>query len=340
VIQARKSTSSTSELPGQDSFLDVVANIVGILIILVMVVGVRAAHSPRKPPDYDAAEEVQQDQLADERRAQSLLLDVRNLQQQSELMAQEALTNKMSRDQLQAMVATAEAELTNRRAQLDDQARRDFDIQASISASQAKLEQLTRQRLAIGSQAAETVEVVSLPTPLSKNVEGDEGHFQLRGGRITHVPLARLISRFKSAARQKAWKLQNQRVINDTVGPVDGFRLRYQLELLSVSVPSQLGSVQNGSLVRLVRWELLPDSSALGETIAQALSADSEFRRALKSMDPERVAITLWTYPDSFAEFRKLKHELYSLGYQTAGRPLPYGVRIGGSPGGTRSAAQ
>ena len=30
------------EAPGQDSFLDVVANLVGILIILVMVIGVRA----------------------------------------------------------------------------------------------------------------------------------------------------------------------------------------------------------------------------------------------------------------------------------------------------------
>ena len=31
-------------LPGEDSFLDIVANIVGILIILVMVVGVRVSH--------------------------------------------------------------------------------------------------------------------------------------------------------------------------------------------------------------------------------------------------------------------------------------------------------
>ncbi|MCG8584461.1 MAG: hypothetical protein MI757_07100, partial [Pirellulales bacterium] len=34
------------EPPGNDSFLDIVANIVGILIILVMVVGVRVKHAP------------------------------------------------------------------------------------------------------------------------------------------------------------------------------------------------------------------------------------------------------------------------------------------------------
>ena len=39
---ARRPRNSDAEAPGQDSFLDIVANLVGILIILVMVVGARA----------------------------------------------------------------------------------------------------------------------------------------------------------------------------------------------------------------------------------------------------------------------------------------------------------
>ena len=41
----RDNQHQSGELPGQDSFLDIVANMVGILILLVMVVGLRAATS-------------------------------------------------------------------------------------------------------------------------------------------------------------------------------------------------------------------------------------------------------------------------------------------------------
>ena len=43
------------DAPGQDSFLDVVANLVGILIILVMIVGTRA------DPDASASGSLRQD---------------------------------------------------------------------------------------------------------------------------------------------------------------------------------------------------------------------------------------------------------------------------------------
>jgi hypothetical protein len=46
------------------------------------------------------------------------------------------------------------------------------------------------------------------------------------------------------------------------------------------------------------------------------------------------------TYPESFGDFRTLKKALFDLGYTTAARPLPPGILIGGSPNGSRSAAQ
>jgi hypothetical protein len=57
-------------------------------------------------------------------------------------------------------------------------------------------------------------------------------------------------------------------------------------------------------------------------------------------MDPNRTTVTVWTYPDSFHDFRRLKDELFKLGYLTAGRPMPHGAPIAGSPSGSRSAAQ
>jgi hypothetical protein len=57
-------------------------------------------------------------------------------------------------------------------------------------------------------------------------------------------------------------------------------------------------------------------------------------------LSPNRYTITIWTYPDSFDEFRKLKKILYQQGYAVAGRPLPEGMPIGASPSGSKSSAQ
>ena len=55
----RRTTNQDSDGFGSDSFLDVVANIVGILIILVMVAGVRVGkaslEAASRPPDRSAA---------------------------------------------------------------------------------------------------------------------------------------------------------------------------------------------------------------------------------------------------------------------------------------------
>ena len=95
-----------------------------------------------------------------------------------------------------------------------------------------------------------------------------------------------------------------------------------------------------GSYAQLQRWTLIPTSSRLGEPVEQALGEGSEFRRVLAACRPGRTAVTIWTYPDSFAAFRRLKQELYRLGLITAARPLPQGVPISGSPQGTKSAAE
>jgi hypothetical protein len=60
---------------------------------------------------------------------------------------------------------------------------------------------------------------------------------------------------------------------------------------------------------------------------------------AAESFWRNTATLRIWTYPDSFAEYGKLKEELHRLGYATAGRPLPKGVLIGGSDHGTKSSA-
>jgi hypothetical protein len=81
-------------------------------------------------------------------------------------------------------------------------------------------------------------------------------------------------------------------------------------------------------------------SSQLGEPIDAALKPGSNFRRSLEMLSPRTYTITVWSYPDSFGEFRKLQQDLYALGYSVAARPLPEGAPIGASPHGTKSSAE
>ena len=100
------------------------------------------------------------------------------------------------------------------------------------------------------------------------------------------------------------------------------------------------GTVRQGSVIQLTKWDLLPVSDVLGEPVEEAILRNSSLMQFLASYRPSTTTVTVWTYPGSFGDFRQLKEELFSLGYATAARPLPQGVLIGGSPSGTKSAAQ
>jgi hypothetical protein len=119
--------------------------------------------------------------------------------------------------------------------------------------------------------------------------------------------------------------------IVDTLGPIGGFRMRYAV---------QRRHTARGTSLQLAYLELQPESRGLGEPLEAALAPDSRFREKLAMVSPRQYTITVWTYPDSFAEFRKLKKELYEMGYPVAGRPLPEGMLISASPHGSRSSAQ
>ena len=60
----------------------------------------------------------------------------------------------------------------------------------------------------------------------------------------------------------------------------------------------------------------------------------------IRSLDANDTTVTVWTYPDSYAAYRRLKETLQGMGFQCAARPMPEGELIGGSPHGSRSAAE
>jgi len=325
--------------PGHDSFLDIVSNIVGILIILVMVTGVRAKnYKPDNEPNVELVA-LQKELHAEQRAVDDRRLELLELNRQIDEI--EALTKARDRQRM-ALATAAEAmrrKVQERRESLDSKSQTQFDVNRQLAEARAQVAQLESAKGQIESSRPETIEVKALPTPLAKTVRGKEAHFQLQGSRITWIPLEKLLEEFKQDARSKATQLLSMPEFTEIVGPFAGFRLRYTLERQQISPELAMATGAGGQFAQLRRWTLIPTSNSLGEPVNEALAPGSNFRRQIASL-PRDTTITIWTYADSFEDFRRIKEELFAQGFDTAGRPLPDGVPIGGSPEGTRSAAQ
>ena len=338
----RRPIAGSDDMPGSDSFLDVVANMVGILIILVMIVSARAQQMPadaaETPPTAAISPEKVLNPLTAESR--SLQTDVQRLSVQSYQLQMDVADRTDQRDQLAFVAARMEEELAKQRELLEGSSQADFDLRRSFAEARQQLDALQKQRDAVTLAPPSQIKVQSLPTPLSKTVHGQELHFQLRRGRITPIPLDKLLETFQETARHKVWKLEDQALMTDTIGPIGGFRLRYELGRFDITGEEARQTGRSGTVIRLVKWELLPVTLEQGETADEALQTGSDFLRTFERKDPSRVTITLWTYPDSFETFRRVKAHLHAGGFAAAGRPLPEDQPIGGSPDGTRSSAQ
>jgi hypothetical protein len=321
-----------------DSFLDIVASVVSIMIIMVVMVGMRIKNMPVTVSiaSSPAMKELEKDVATE----QSLRTDINKVMQETQQVQQEVARRGIQRDALATVVAAVEQEIQTHRQKFDSAKRANFDVARGMSEAKFQLEQLHRQREQAANSPAAPVVVESYPTPISRAVDGPEAHLLISNGRVVFIPLEALLQEFKTQARQQAHKLLDQPELTDTIGPIEGFRLRYTLERHDVSPEEMRTTGHGGSYVGLKRWTLVPVSSELGEPVRLALAPGSEFREKLRTILPGRTTITIWVYPDGFDAFREIRKELYRQNYCIAARPLPAGEPIAGSPDGSKSAAQ
>jgi hypothetical protein len=321
---------------GSDSFLDVVANVVGILIILVMMVGMRVKQAPSA--ESKPAEAVDLSAAATE--ARSLQRGTLQVAAQIRSLTAEGLRQQKRHDELADQVVARQRDLERQRQQLDAQSDAQFMIEREMLTAQSLAEQLEREISHVADNT-KSVTIESYPTPIAKAVDGKEVHFQLRAGRVTYIPLEELLKLLKADAPSQFWKLKDLPEATASVGPIGGFRVRYTFERIDVPLEDQLaGKRMISSIAQLSQWTLIPSDNLLGETVEMALSEGSEFRTILAGLNPRQTTITLWVYPDSFELFRSVRKELYHLDLATAARPLPDDAPIGGSPRGSKSVAQ
>lgn len=330
------------EAPGQDSFMDVVANLVGILIILVMIVASQAKRgfvAAELPAEIPAAELAPlPDVAAATAKAneveQGIVAINRNLAAQNMELEMKA----RERARLQLLVTVAEQRLAEHRDQLTTADKLRFDLQSQLTASTKELQQIEFEQATLDKSQPGNV-IPHLPTPMAKTVFGKELHFRLLEGKITYLPWDETIEMLKQDFPQRAQQLGDQPQAVCSLPVISGFSGIYLIRRYDIDVQTRIATARQ-IRIGLDRFFFKQVEPNLGETVDQALRPGSQFRSRLAAPQAKGATVTLWVYPDSFEHFRTVKQELFRAGFLTAGRPLPAGFPIGGAPDGTRSSAE
>lgn len=319
---------------GQDSFLDVVTNIVGILIILVMVIGGRVQQIILTAPAATSSR-VQGLEKEVELLDQKVALaesEVHELAVQGRTVATAAAFAGEARLQLATAVSAATLEVERVKQETDVVKVKAAESAARRKALEVEVERCTLEAEGLAHVPATTKEVLAYPTPVGRTVNGEEIHFRLGEGRIAFIPIEDLFELAKSQTRRHSSSLAEMASRIESVGPVQGFSLDYVIE---AKVDQSRGQV----LIRSREWVVRPVGTGTGETSDEALSPNSRFRLILAAVTPE-TTVTLWCYPDSFDVYRKVREELHRQGIPAACRPMPEGAPIGGSTEGSKSVVQ
>ena len=331
-------TTEHEEAVNADSFLDIVASVVSVMIIMVMMTGLKIKNTPPEAALRGDVARAAGDLAQKETDEHSLHGEIKALENEmNEVKAQTALRQR-ERDILSLAVTGLDQQLRGARQPAAQDPAGDFS--AKVSDARNRLEILNRQREAIEKSPTAAVQIESYNTPLGHTVVGRESHFQVKNGRIAYVPLNELVDRAVDDIKHKAYKLSEHSELTDTVGPIEGFRMTYMLRLRPPTAEelheSSSQRPRNPGLLRGFR----PVGDDIGETIDEALQPNSQFHQFITGRQAKDATITLWTYPGSFDDFRRLKKELYRLDFPVAARPLPDGVPISGSSHGSKSTAE
>lgn len=339
---------------GQDSFLDVISNMVGILIILVMIAGVRASQS--SPLSEMAVEEIKNEKTDEatlgeiEKLARDNAERQRQLQSQRTEMTHTEMTVAMIREKITAQnieygllidrLSSIKAAVEIHKEELDENERDRYQKQLQFSLIETECEQLEKQWERLQSSKPKATVIENKPTPLAREVDGREAHFRLKGGRVSFVPFDSLFEKMRLDVGARKNDYFKRSSVTNAVGPIDGYRLLYTLVTFDVMASGSYDGGGLGKRLELDYGEYQPVNEMIGEPVERAMQADGEMMRRLALYRPDLYTITFWVYPDSYEAYRQLRQRLYQRGYKVAGRPLATDQPIAVSPRGSKTNSQ
>ncbi len=340
----RKRKRPANELSGgEDSLLDVIANLVGVLIILVAIASA-CSRTILNSQVVDQQVDKKTEQLeklkaaAAETRTRAEQNEAGYRELESGLAATERATRRLESIRMELMVArTAALRAIQQEAPAEDSSAGIVTTRLKLQQLQSQLTRLDQTLSARDAAVAEqTIEkIVHYPTPIAKTVFSDEVHFRLEGGKVEFVPVEALIEQMKTDWKTRSATLRTSGEIEDMTGQVDGFRMNYRLGTRIQNVPG----VGESMSVELTHFDITPVVFDQGEPAEMAMQDGSRFATRLQRLQAGRTTVSIWVYPDSFAQYMKLRDYLRQRGFQTAAWPVDFGQKISGGPNGMRTTA-
>jgi hypothetical protein len=336
-----------------DSFLDVVANVIGIIVRLILVawVGARAYTANMQFPDEETepAAPAARAELPPPKATDDPLhakLELAKLELEG---ARNQLLEKIRN--LEGAKGTTLAT----RATLDDLARKNKEIEGEqhrlekeleakgqkVQLASLSLDGLRKRGLELARQIKKLQELpprrkeLKYHTPVSRVVQGEEMFFECRGGKVTYIDMPAFMHEIHDNMDGMAELLAKQYKVERVTSPVGAFRLQYVFERERGLLESN-----HGFRYGLSAWVVEPVAPNRGEALAAALAPASDFHRIADAIDPNQTVVTFFVYPDSFEIFRALRDYLYERDVEVAGRLLPMQSPIAASRDGTKSRGQ
>jgi hypothetical protein len=324
-----------------DAFMDTVANMIGILTILVVVVAAQSKTAAKAAVEKQATHDAQQ-QISD--RMEDAKVVQRDLARQLQTLQQhqlEILRRSMEREHLLTELLQSKEKLAQIEQSMSTDQQQELAQNRELTELQEKIAALIAQSADVQDQSAQvqTITLQHLPTPMAKTVFGEEVHLMLESNKVSVIPWERLVEGLKRQAELQVSRVVRSDRLVDTLGPVDGFVMNYALKAERGMV-ARGPNVAMAQRVELEYFVLEPTREVLREDIDQALATGGRLRAELTMRNPHATTVTVWVYDNSFAAFRDLKERLFVEGFLTAARPMPKGIRIGASPSGSSSIAQ
>jgi hypothetical protein len=334
-----------------DSFLDVVTNVVGIVIRLILVAWVGArSYQVIVPPAPQVAvlpepaalpepSDPRLDQIARRRR------DLEREQEQAlhRYAKQERAAHDDAghlQEEIDHLVAQCRL-LSGQEKELKTRVRQGTEQSRAVLLSLAELQKRSDRLLAEVDRLRKQPRAgkqLRYHTPVSAVVQTEEVMFECKAGHVTLLDTATL---HRLALQDGLKQLSMQWEVSGVTSPVGAFRWRYVLERERSLMDGPGASAPAGGRYQAsLSWQAEPVLPERGETAEKALSSGSDFRRLIDELDPLQTVVTLWVYPDSFPLYRALRDYLHGKEVVVAGRPLPDGMLIGSSRHGTASRGQ
>ena len=160
-----------TEAINTDSFLDIVASVVSIMIIMVLMTGLKIENTPVNPALLAAAiERSDMPSAGDAAIEQALQGEQNRATGEIERLRRKATDVREECDELVQAVASLEERDRSIGQYLDKQSQEGAEVKRRIGEARSQLDEFHRKERAVESAPGPTVAIESYPTPLSRDV--------------------------------------------------------------------------------------------------------------------------------------------------------------------------